>query len=725
MLAGAGNVGIPNDAVATAATQHALGIPSDFVSFVYPKTLTPPPITPKQVDPSSIITATAAELTGLFTTSGSINQRLQRRLPRPDVVILQVSSHGSPTGETTWGSETIRLADLHAILGQLHALYRAPVILFLDKCHAGTAKLLLDNFKAEEWAKDTYVIMASLAPQFSFAVPFHEVWEQRDHLWPTAVTNKPLLETIRKVFDDNTEYGRTTISFLVGVLGGARDRANNGLDADDIYLFIDEAEKARIQPPINAPLDTRSDVVSSAAAFSSNDQVSWATKFALTEPSVGIDLIEEKPAFMDQNSFARAIAGARQAFIKQAQELQFPPNSVIVDVCKTAICPHQWRCSIDYDQQTGHQFVCEHRPRGTQARTSWTPDVDNLIEEMTKVARGVLTPLWSPAVAEQGGDVELDRGPVTYGVLLDRSKSTSENDPGGQKRRFFYDSVIEPAIRQDAVCRLIVVSFSDTVKQALCYDRTKQTDLDFARRCYMQQVSADGRTNLIDAAQALAPQLAPDDVVWVLTDGMHNTGQPRDHLSEVGKTLSDEHSVYAVFLKGPSGDELALRDLTQLRAQSDDGRFLFLDNAEAPSEQRKRLVELGVTSINQSLSAIVTPRRDCQADGPSAFRCRLMLDVDVAGTIGLRLPWDRIVVGDQSVEARMLSRDGAPVKGQLAAPVAVARGNPVIKHESGFTLTLQITEAATYLTWTPSAAAAVGSSRWRVEFRYVQTGVEK
>jgi hypothetical protein len=517
----------------------------------------------------------------------------------------------------------------------------------------------------------------------------------------------------------------------------------------DLCQFLQNAENARQQPPINASADSKADVVCDSGAKRDPDPAKWTAKFAFTVPAVTIDLDVTEPPFYSANAtvpFSDVIRAFENALQSRARTLGYPASGLLIERCKGKDCGHDWSCSMEWEQGVGYQARCEHRHRRTKvAPGAPTPSIDDFKRRLSLIATAVLSPPWSPRGPNptDGPQVYAVNGPITYGVLLDRSTSMKDNDPGNRKRRLFFDAVIYPAITRGRVKRLLVASFGTDVRLVECFKQGG--DLDQARRCYMREATADGSTDLLGAVDRLVGELGPGDLVWLLTDGMHTTtidGCPHDDgtgcgppevgtatwcpgpkywacydqkMVDAGKRLrADGRAVFALFLKGARGNESTLRQLGQIRGSADANRLVPLENGEDQRTQERRLTTIGLGVFDSSVAMLPQPHHDCSMLG-AAVRCRDTIQFDVGpNSPELQVRWNNWIVDKQKQVVNLPS-----------AGLSLAPGNPSAVDGTGVTVRLAITDGVTSLLWSPPAGQKLAAARWTVEIDYQVTEMEK
>jgi len=734
------DAGILNDAVATWRVHRASGVDPNLITIVYPSTQSPRPLPPPDAAASSLY-ASANDLPNLFHPDGQITKRFRQRVGgNPDIVVIHWTGHGSSNGDSTWGNETINLADLQNILERLHAAYGVPVVLIADRCNAGAVKVIINGFKQESWRKDTYIIMASLSGQFAWGQQFSDAWKYKDILWPAAAQIPGLLDHIGSAFEQNKVYGRLTTNLLVWP--AAPDYGGNGVDAADLCQFLKNAEINRRQPPINALPNTLVDVDCDSGAMRDPDPSKWAPRFAFTVPTVTIDLDENEPPFYANNKakvpFRDLVSAFEDTLRARAAALGYPASGLLINRCKGKKCDHEWSCSINWeqrDQQDDYRAQCEHRRRGQIVPTATTPSSEDLKRKLALVAERVLVPPWFPQskTTTNGPLVEV---PTAYAVALDRSDSMMTNDPDRRKTRLFFDTVIQPALTRGQVRRLLVASFADDVRLLECFNRKHGgdvNDVNQARRCFMREAVPGGLTNLIGGMDRLVGELGRSDAVWILTDGVQSvkiTDCPQDtrakyvaclkrRIVDVGRRLaSDRRSVFALFLKGTVGNEDMVKQIGQIRDQADTGRYVVLDNEGNFHKQEQDLIALGQSAIQRSIATLPLPEHQCGTSGVNDH-CHDTLNFEVGpNSSELRIHWRNLIVDKLFVHLQ----SGGP-NGQ---GFGLATGNPsATSQTTGVTVGMAMTDGVTTISWTVPQGRKLTPTQWTIEIDYDVTGVDQ
>jgi len=525
-MVGDPSIGFVNDAKASARVQKALNIDPRLVTFVFPKSERGA-ISFKAADGEALQQyVSSGELPGLFGRDTEINRRvLELGIERPDLVVLVISSHGERDGSTKWGDESIALERLGAVLASIHGTYRTPVLLVLDKCHAGSTQTVLAYLNAQkEWRENTYIIMSSLSDEFSYSQTFVSSWENRRYLWPSLSSDPVLEQQVFSVFKPGWEYGRLVTSLLIGMLGAAPDAAGNGIDATDLCRFADEAEKARKQPPVNDR--RRADVFCNADLRKNQAESEWSARFAIMAPSLSIEFDTSPPPFTGGDVLANHLLllnKFKSTVEKRAEQLGFSSTSTTVSFCASgAPCGNPWKCWVDYDSSRGYRGNCLHVLRGERIPGKWAPVEKDLLASFARIAERVLVPPWSPAadsLSPRLPEMRLD-APAPHLVLLDASTSMMANDPDKAKRRSFFLYTLHPLLAAKKVQQLRVASFANRVAISDCFDQNKP-DIDRARNCYDDHTGArGGGTALMRAIEEATHDIPRNAVVWIITDGI-------------------------------------------------------------------------------------------------------------------------------------------------------------------------------------------------------------
>lgn len=769
-FAGSRDAGIYEDSVARWRAQPLLGYSPNLLALVYPSSLNPPFPTPSGAEAITHRVA-AHELRQLFLPNGRIIRQFQQSGSRPDLVVFQLSAHSGSDGSTSWGAESFSLSDLESMLVTLHTTFQGqvPVILFADKCHAGSVRLILEHLQIPAaYRNQTYIILSSSSEQGAYTQTFRDAWQHRARLWP-AITYRPDIEDrIHEIFDDSMLYGRQTIHLLLSIFT-APDAGQDGLDAQDVCNDLRRTEALRYQPPISAPESERSDIVCESPSHGNTSQPNWAAHFAFSIPTISIGLDQTtRPEFMGNNAFTSLLDAAQSVFEEHARTMGIPSGSLVVGRCESP-CHQDWVCRADWGQQTGYGMTCRQHPREIGVGISEAPTLDEFRNRFGLRAQRIIVPSWAPQVSGRTSPRIEATAPVTYAVLLDRSASmgnsdTPGNDTDGRKRRLFFDAVIAPALWAGRVQRFLVASFSEDVRVLSCFDRTNQPNVDQARRCFLQEITANGGTNLTRAARLLAAQLSEHDVVFVVSDGAHSMLDPEcgafvdstrsscgsgeaplhyethtpticttpqfyqcrsEQLRRSGQQLAQGRTVIAVFLAGIAGDPAALHELAQIRnLATDGGRFVILDNVENPSDQVRRLSEVGLTNIGRGIDTISATTPTCDDEG-EALLCRVNAErIDVRDGTQVVIRWERRVVSQQVIVVRPMStrNESTNTAGTVAT---LSQRRPSETFENGVRLLATFGDDATRLVWSVPTGQPTPTGRWSIEFQYLQIGEER
>ncbi|MBI5527548.1 MAG: hypothetical protein HY897_14530 [Deltaproteobacteria bacterium] len=525
-MVGDPSAGFVNDAEASARVQKALNIDPRLLAFIFPKS-DEGKISFKAPDAGVLQRfVSSSDLPGLFGRDTEINRRvLELGIERPDLVVLVISSHGERNGLTKWGDGAISLETLGALLASVHGTYQAPVLLVLDKCHAGSTQTVLSYLNAQkEWRENTYLMMSSLSGQDSYSQTFVSSWEHRRHLWPSLANDPVLEQQVFSAFRAGKEYGRLVMSLLVGMLGAAPDAAGNGIDATDLCRFADEAEKARQQPPISERY--RADVFCNADMRKHQAESEWSSRFAIISPSISIEFDPSPPPFSGGEALANHLLllnKFKSTVEKRAEDLGYSSANTSVSFCSPgARCGNPWKCWLDWDGGRGYRGNCLHVPRGERIPGRWSPLEKDLLASFERIAQRALVPPWSPAAATLTPpplEMKLTT-PAPHLVLMDASLSMMANDPDGAKRRSFFLYTLHPLIAAKKVQQLYVASFADRAARSECFN-AQTPDIDRARKCFDGKIGArKGGTYLMQAVEETTYDIPKDTIVWVLTDGI-------------------------------------------------------------------------------------------------------------------------------------------------------------------------------------------------------------
>jgi len=529
-MVGDADQGFLNDAEVSWRVQQALDIDPRMVSFIFPRSFQGVPSLSAIGPADGRQFADASDLPSLFGNDTVITKRIkQLGFERPDVVLLMVSSHGDRDGQTKWGDSRVSIEQLGGVLGSLHATYQSPVVLVLDKCHAGATQSVFKYLKKQrEWRDNTYVVMSSLARQYSYSETFSMSWDQRRYLWP-AVANDPVFEKrVGSLFDQKQEYGRLAVNFLIGMLGAAPDAAGNGVDATDICRFAGDTEKARQQPPVNDP--NRGDVFCNTDMLRNPQESAWSERFAIIAPAISVGFDGAPPPFIGADvmqSFQTLLGKFKKAFEENGDRLGLPDGRLNLHNCHAGSpCGNPWKCWIDWDPERGFCGNCVNVQRSERIPGKWSPVEKDLVASFDRIASRVIVPPWSRAsalLASPPPEVKLER-PAPHAVVMDASGSMIENDPDGEKRKAFWYHVLHPAIDAKKVSRLYVISFADAAKIRECFVDA-DPDIAKAERCFLGEIGAKkGGTSIVKALEKTVAHVPEHSVIWVLTDGM-DTGK--------------------------------------------------------------------------------------------------------------------------------------------------------------------------------------------------------
>jgi hypothetical protein len=736
-LSGASEQDAYCDSLATWRAQQSAGVDPDLVTIVYPSTLPQRPAPPAGAEPATLYRSAKA-LADLLHPDALTTKRIQLHGGSPDLVVIHLDAQGTPDGSWQWGKEKLSLDVMQSMLTNVHAMFPAPVLIIADRCDPAAVRGITDRLKGQPRREDEYFILASLPKQYDHAQRFVDAWEHKTVLWPVSGQSREgFYKSVAGVFETEKVYGRLATNLLVGWLGAATDVAGEGLDAGDLCGFLQKIESIRQQPPINASPRTKADIICDATSSGQT------ARFAFTEraPTIGFDKARPDLYPPDGEPYNEVVAEFEGAFREQAKTFGYTlPDKSVSECLLKKSCKTDWICRVDWDN--GYAAYCERRGREAQEKIQEPPTLafDDLKARLLRVASQVLP---SPRTTSHRGDTPRAETPITYGVLLDRSGSMNTSDPGGLRRRHFFDVIVAPAIEQGTINRLLLVSYAGDVKHQDCFDRGHGDTVDQARRCFMKETTSEGKTNLLGAAKDMAPRLGPKDVVWLLTDGADSVRIPEcppdkgtgciaetpdqtdcpgpqyracklEKISEAGSSLAAAgRQIYALFFHSPVGQENALRQLAKIRGNAGEGRLLPLDNGPGRDGQDAYLTVLGRVMVGQSIAALLLPRQHACLTQGAALHCINNYDVDVSqNSSELVVHWDDKIVENQRI--------------YLPTPkITLAPGSPIAVDPKGVTVQMEVRDGVTRLKWSPPAGKRLEASPWKVELQYDVTGVAK
>lgn len=695
---------------------------------------------------AAILSTRTADLGAQFDPGqiGGVTRRVQRVQDRPDVLMIYLAGSSGSSTTVQWGEEVLRPAELHKALTIVHDTYRVPIVVLLDGCGASFVDDVVGRIKGEPWGADVVLIAA----QPTKARPFAEEWKERKTLWPIGPGQEQVHTRLREVFDDKTSYSYLLTNLGALLLGAGRDRQGDGYGAADLCMDLKEASQRRTAAGISGTFAINCETSNKAAD----------KRFALTTPAVQVDLRDEVPPFFPggDKAFHEFLTRTTSVLRRECQSTGLPASALQIGRCTGSSCHGDWYCQFDWDEQVGFGVQCRNEGTRSVAGVTESPTLADFERRVASLATRICSgPGNKPGGVKKADSPHLDMGAskggsVSYAVMLDRSASMGSsggngNDPGGWKRRAFFNNIIQPAILAGRLSRLIVVSFASDVRTAFCFDQTSQPSLDEARRCFMAEVGSDGDTDLIGAARKLVPVLKEGEVVWVLTDGEQSRLVPecasflsraygemeqgrreysrcvREQLSAVARPLADHRTVYAIFLAGITGNAAALEELTRLRGEAIGGRFIVLNNKESTQDQERRLAELGATALGQGIEALPKARHKCDPEGGKLW-CRLVSEVEIsAAQSELHIRWEDEHISNQRI---LLNRQASPSreggKSRNQQEFLLTEQQPESRGDAGLQLKAQFVSGATVITWL-GAAQPLQSNRWRVEVQYERT----
>jgi len=544
-----------------------------------------------------------------FGKEGIPNKKIEKSgITSPDLIAIIIMSHGEIDGSIQWGNNSLNLNDLNNILNILHSTYATPIMLLLNSCFSGNALKLLDMLLKYEWVKDTYIIASSLSYQYTYAIYFEELWSNKDKIWPNINKIHCAKENIEEIFNENKLYNLTISTFLIGLLGVAPDSAGDGIDAQDLYNFINETSKILYQPPISFDKEYKHEITSKTYSDDSTSSTSFQSKFSFYIPQITVGISKNISPYIPKDIGEYLITSIVKSFENETKSYSniSIEECVSMEHCSTFF----WQCLLNYNSNYGYQLQCINK-FGLTIPSEISLSSEEFKKNITSVIKKIIESPWKISRKDiQQACIE-SKIPKSHVVLLDRSGSMKQNDPNNEKRRRFYDMIIRPLLEENKIIKLYVISFSDDIQYEVCFDKNDKgkSDLEFAFNCFLKHIKSNGLTNLIQSIKAMKEKISSQEklITWILSDGIDTevkgecekeipiSFDSKSRNKKINNCISEKikeaaniissfknNTIYSFYLKGQNDEngkgKEVIEEIALIRSEADKGRFLKLEN---------------------------------------------------------------------------------------------------------------------------------------------------